>query len=297
MWQASTPSFLQYLQFEKRYSPHTVRAYADDLKEFAVFCAGYDPEFPLEKISPAIIRSWLASIRDEGKSAKTIQRKISSLRSFFKHLVRTGALKKTPMSAVNAPRAAKRLPVYAEEGDMQQLLNGIAFPDSWQGHTDKLMLTIFYHTGIRLSELVGLKEQQLDLRQLSIKVLGKGNKERIIPISSEMALQINGYVSEKRRLWGPSTDGFLLLNPKGKKLYPKYAYLRVRHYLGQVTTLQRRSPHVLRHSFATHLANRGADLNAVKELLGHASLAATQIYTHNTIQKLKDIYQKAHPKA
>jgi integrase/recombinase XerC len=207
-----------------------------------------------------------------------------------------GNIERTPMVNIVSPKAGKRLPVYIEEKDLATLFKHVSFPDTWKGSTDKLLVSIFYQTGIRLSELVNLKESQVDPGNRSIKVTGKGNKERIIPINKELIGLIESYCKEKRKL--PACDNtYLLVNEKGKKLYPKYVYLAVTSYLGEVTTLNKKSPHVLRHSFATHLTNHGADINSIKELLGHASLAATQIYTHNSIEKLKEVYKKAHPKA
>lgn len=291
--------FLEYLQFEKRYSPHTLLAYKDDLEEFTIYLVNvFGMENPaLSDISASLIRSWLASLKEEKKSAKTINRKISSLKSFFKYHLRRGNLEKTPMSAVTAPKVSKRLPQYVEQQDMGNLLNKVAFPDTWKGHTDKLLLSVFYHTGMRLSELVNLKENQVNAAGNTLKILGKGNKERLVPVGGELIAALQHYMRQKRaQLEAPDTT-YLLVNDKGKKLYAKAVYLSVREWLNAVTTIDKKSPHVLRHTFATHLMNNGADLNAVKELLGHASLAATQIYTHNTIEKLKDIYKKAHPKA
>jgi integrase/recombinase XerC len=289
-------AFTDYLRFEKRYSPHTVRAYQDDLTQFFEFAAGFG-ESRITQIRPSLVRSWLASFKDQGYHSKSINRKISSLRSFFKQEMRLGKLKHSPVTGVQAPKAGRRLPVYVEEKDMDNLLSRVEFPETWKGQTDRLLLALFYHTGIRLSELVNLQEGQVNFANRSIKVLGKGNKERIIPIHAGLGRQIRAYIREKRRA-GPEFDPKVLFTgPKGRKLYPKYAYLTVKKYLGLVTSLEKKSPHILRHSFATHLANAGADLNAVKELLGHASLAATQVYTHNSIQKLQEVHRKAHPKA
>jgi integrase/recombinase XerC len=201
------------------------------------------------------------------------------------------------MVNIISPKANKRLPVYVEQKDTQTLFAHVEFPDNWKGYTDKILLAVLYNTGIRLSELVNIRESQVDYGNRAIKVLGKGNKERIIPISQQLLGELEAYCREKRKQLDKPVESYLLVNEKGKKLYPKYVYLAVKKYLSMVTTIDRKSPHVLRHTFATHLTNSGADLNSVKELLGHASLAATQVYTHNTIEKLKDIYRKAHPKA
>ena len=289
--------FIDYLKFEKRYSEHTIRAYQDDLVAFFDFLQMEFGGMPLKEVGPPIIRSWLASMKDAGLSSRSVNRKISSLRSFYKFQLRTGGVESSPMGAILSPKTNKRLPVFVEQGDMAVLFDEIRFPEDWEGWTDRLALAILYHTGMRLSELVGLREKQVDTGNRVIKVLGKGNKERVIPVSPVLISAVEEYCAKKRaELERPDTH-YLLVGRKGKKLYPKYIYRVAREYLAQVTTIDQKSPHVLRHTFATHLMNQGAELNAVKELLGHASLAATQVYTHNTIEKLKDIYNRAHPKA
>lgn len=288
--------FLEYLKFEKHYSVHTIRAYADDLEAFAGYLRLDFAEAELKAVSAAMIRSWLASMRDAGLSARSVNRKISSLRSFYKYLLRTGAVEQSPMAAIIAQKAAKRLPVFVEQEQMAELFGEVRFADGWEGLTDRLLLALLYNTGIRLSELIGLKEGQIDAGNRVIKVLGKGRKERVIPVSGAMMSAMQEYREKKRSLAGADME-VLLVGKKGKRLYPKYVYRAVQEYLAQVTTIGKKSPHVLRHTFATHLMNEGAELNSVKELLGHASLAATQVYTHNTIEKLKDIYKRAHPKA
>jgi integrase/recombinase XerC len=289
--------FIDYLKFEKRYSPHTVRAYQDDLVQFADFIAVAFGVSALGEVTPSFVRSWLASLKDQKLSSRSVNRKISSLKSFYKYQLRSGVVEFSPMDPITSPKTSKRLPVYVEKKDTDILFEDIEFPGDWTGLTDRLLLTIFYHTGMRLSELVNLRERQVDPASRSIKVLGKGNKERIIPVSPALISLAGEYCRRKRQeLERPDTD-YLLVGEKGKKLYGKYVYRTVKKYLGQVTTVDKKSPHVLRHTFATHLMNSGADLNSVKELLGHASLAATQVYTHNTIGKLKDVHKKAHPKA
>jgi integrase/recombinase XerC len=290
-------SFLDFLKFEKRYSAHTIRSYQDDLVAFFDYTqlafGGMGPG----EVKPAVVRSWLASLRDSGLSPRSINRKISSLKSFYKHQLRIGGVDQSPMGAIISPKTRKRLPVYVEQGDMAVLFDQGRFTDDWEGRTNRLVLAILYHTGMRLGELVGLRERQVDGGNGAIKVLGKGNKERVIPVGPVLIGMIKEYCARKRaELEHPDVE-YLLVGVKGKKLYPKYIYRVVHGYLAQVTTIDQKSPHVLRHTFATHLMNAGAELNAVKELLGHASLAATQVYTHNTIEKLKDVYKKAHPKA
>jgi integrase/recombinase XerC len=289
--------FIDYLKFEKRYSAHTVRAYQDDLEAFWAFLGVEFGEMGVKDITPAVVRTWLAAMKDEGMSSRTVNRKISSLRSFYKFQLREGAVEQSPMTAIIAPKAGKRLPVFVEQGDMAELFESVRFPDDWEGVTDRLILAILYHTGMRLSELVGLREGQANGGTSSFKVLGKGNKERVIPVSPALMRMVEEYKRLKREELEGADVEFLLVGKKGRKLYPQYVYRAVKGYLAQVTTIDKKSPHVLRHTFATHLMNAGAELNSVKELLGHASLAATQVYTHNTIEKLKDIYKKAHPKA
>lgn len=289
--------FIDYLKFEKRYSTHTVRAYQDDLGQFVGFIGVQFGVTALVEVSSSFVRSWLASLKDQRLSSRSINRKISSLKSFYKYQLRNGLVELSPMDPITSPKTSKRLPVYVEQKDMDFLFGDIVFPGDWNGLTDRLLLTIFYHTGMRLSELVNLRERQVDAASRTIRVLGKGNKERIIPVNPALIHLAEDYCRRKRQeLERPDTD-CLLVGEKGKKLYGKYVYRAVKKYLGQVTTIDKKSPHVLRHTFATHLTNSGADLNSVKELLGHASLAATQIYTHNTIEKLKDVHKKAHPKA
>jgi integrase/recombinase XerC len=287
--------FINYLQFEKRYSAHTVRAYQDDLAQFFLYLETSFGELTLNTISAAFVRSWLASLKEQKITSKSINRKISSLKSFFKYQLRTGQLMKSPMAGIISPKSGKRLPVYVEEKDMQLLINHIEFPDDWLGKTDRLLIQIFYNTGVRLTELVTLKNHQLNTESATMKVIGKGNKERIIPLSASLVQEISCYLKEKQVSGRDSADT-LMVNDHGKPLYVKYAYLAVKKWLSQVTTIDKKSPHVLRHSFATHLMNHGADLNSVKELLGHSSLAATQLYTHNSIEKLREVHKKNHPR-
>jgi integrase/recombinase XerC len=288
-------AFLGYLQFEKRYSLHTITAYSNDLVQFFDFIETQYESMPLPQISGSMVRTWLASMKEADMTGKSLNRKISSLKSFFKYHIQQGLLKKSPMETVISPKISKRLPAFVAEEDMEQLLLNLSFSEGWKGLTEQRVIQLFYATGMRLSELIGCKETQLDLPKRIVKVLGKGNKERIIPISESLAKDLADYIAEKPE--AAQGNPALFVTEKGKALQPRAVYTFVKFYLSQVTTLQKKSPHVLRHSFATHLMNHGADLNAVKELLGHASLAATQVYTHNTIEKLKEVFAKAHPKA
>lgn len=289
--------FLDYLKFEKRYSIHTLTSYQTDLFDFINFLDAQFGAVSLKEVNHSFIRSWLAFLKNKGLSSKSINRKISTLKSFFKYHLKTGGIGSTPMAQVISPKISKRLPVYVQESDTHKLVVALQqSTEDWKSMNKKMLITIFYATGMRLSELINLKEKQIDFSKSQFKVLGKGNKERIIPASNEMLEMIREYQQMKKKNF-EKTDDFLLVTEKGKKLYPKYAYLLVNQVLEEASTLDKKSPHILRHTFATHLMNNGADLNAVKELLGHSSLASTQIYTHNTIEKLKDIYKKAHPKA
>jgi integrase/recombinase XerC len=293
----SIQPFLDSLQFEKRYSVYTIRSYQDDLIQFFDFLLLQFGDIAVKDISSSFVRSWLASLKDARLSAKSISRKLSALKSFFKYQMRTGVMEATPVANITAPKISKRLPSYVEQKEMATLFEHVGFPEDWNGKTDKLLISIFYNTGMRLGELVNLKEQYVDYSNKTVKVLGKGNKERIIPISMQLTQELRTYSEDKLKMIREPDKLYLLVNKDGKKLYSKYLYRAVNKYLKAVTTIAKKSPHVLRHSFATHLMNNGAEINAVKELLGHSSLAATQLYTHNTIEKLKDIHKKAHPKS
>jgi integrase/recombinase XerC len=244
-----------------------------------------------------MVRSWLAELKSKKSESRTINRKISSLKSFFKYQLKEGRIDVSPMVNVVSPKNKRRLPVFVKETETADLLNQLnSSTEDWQSLNAKLTLTLFYTTGMRLTELVNLKVDQLDFSRGQIKILGKGNKERIVPISFGVVQMIREYIQLRKKKFDLLPQ-FLLVTEKGKKFYPKYAYLIVKNSLKGITTLDKKSPHILRHTFATHLMDHGADLNAVKELLGHSSLASTQIYTHTTIEKLKNVYKKAHPKA
>ena len=291
-------AFIDYLKFEKRYSHHTIISYQNDLEQFFTYLQSQYDSPSLKEITHSVVRSWIVELMEDEIMAKSINRKISSLRSFFKYQLKLDTIDKTPMTNIVAPKVGKRLPVFVKEEDTRQLIESLnTATEDWNTLNAKMLVVLFYATGMRLSELIGLKESQVDKSKCSIKVLGKGNKERVIPVTKEVLAVIEDYKSHKRKQFTEWNEA-LLVTGKGKNLYPKYAYLLVKKYLGNKDfNLSKTSPHVLRHTFATHLTNNGADLNAVKELLGHSSLASTQIYTHNTIEKLKDVYKKAHPKA
>ncbi|MEK7226706.1 MAG: tyrosine-type recombinase/integrase [Bacteroidota bacterium] len=290
-------SFLEYLKYEKRYSAHTLTSYQTDLTGFYEYLNQQFGEISLKEMDHNIIRSWMACLKETKLTSKSINRKISCLKSFFKYYLRTGRIEATPMAKVISPKISKRLPVFVKEDDTKKMVETLnQSTEDWNTLNARMLITIFYATGMRLSELINLKEKQVDFSRSHIKVLGKGNKERIIPVGKKILEMISEYQELKKKDIVTS-ENFLLVTEKGKKLYPKYAYLLVNKMLGEASSLDKKSPHVLRHTFATHLMNNGADLNAVKELLGHSSLASTQVYTHNTIEKLKDIHKKAHPKA
>lgn len=288
--------FIRYLQFEKRFSPNTVTAYKKDLYQFSEFNLSLEPN--LLSISHQQVRTWIVSLMDNGIEPKSINRKISTLRSFYKFLQREGIINSSPMLHVKAPKIPKRLPVVITEQKMDSLLDAEhVFSDDFEGFRNRLILELLYGTGMRLSELVGLKNEDVNVYENQIKVLGKRNKERIIPISKVLAKLIADYQVLKTHQQFDLKPSSLIVTNEGKAAYPKFIYRVVHSILSFISTQDKKSPHILRHSFATTLLNRGADLNAIKELLGHSSLAATQVYTHNSVEKLKSIYKQAHPKA
>ena len=289
-------SFLSYIEYERRYSKHTIESYRNDLEQFGLYLKSEYQKDDMELASHLEIRSWIVQMMEKDITPRSINRKLSTLKSFFKFLMRKGVVKKSPLAKVLAPKTSKRLPVFVEKTGIERLLTDIEFPEGFEGARDKMILDLFYGTGMRRSELNNLKESDIDSYNAQIKVLGKGNKERIIPIQPQLRTALREYVDLKNQsIASPSV--YLCVNREGKLLNPSNIYQIVKKYLNLITTIDKKSPHVLRHTFATHLMNNGADINAVKELLGHASLAATQVYTHNTIDKLKNIYKQAHPKA
>ena len=289
--------FFKYLQYEKRYSPHTLTSYHTDLGQFADYLKEvYQLTDPAEA-DHAIIRSWILSLVQKHLEARSINRKIACLRSYYKFLLSQQRISVNPMLRIRPPKASKKLPGFVLEEPFNNLLNSFTFEDNFEGHRDKLILEFLYGTGMRLSELLGIEHPDVDLHARTVRVLGKGNKERIIPINDSLYFSLESYLAAKKTLPADNNSQKLLVTTKARPLYPKFVYRVVKKYIGMITTSEHSSPHVLRHSFATHLLNKGADLNAIKDLLGHASLAATQVYTHNSIDKLKSIFEKAHPKA
>ena len=286
--------FLEFLKFEKRSSEHTVKSYQTDLDQFQKYLlAQYECSAP-ETASPSILRSWVVSLMEEGLNPVSINRKIASLRSYYGFLRRKKLIDSDPSKILSALKTRKKLPAFVEEKSMEMLFDTELFSDDFEGLRDRAILEILYGTGIRLTELVNLEIKDIDLIGRTIRVFGKRAKERMVPVSSGLVEIVKKYL-EKRST--SENTSILILTDSGKPVYPVFVQRTVRRYLSAVTTLSQKSPHVLRHTYATHLLNRGADLNAIKELLGHANLAATQIYTHNSIEKLKKTHQQAHPKA
>lgn len=289
-------SFIDYLQYEKRYSVHTTTAYGTDLRQFFDYLEDQYELRDIQEVSHTHIRSWVVFMIEKGLSNHSINRKISCLKAFYKYLKRVGDIEVNPMSKVIAPKAGSRLPVFVEEKNMEALFSPAWFAPTFEGRRDALIIELFYNTGMRLSELIGLRESAVDLQQKQLKVLGKRNKERIVPMNETLVAITEEYLALKKEQAFSNSCGCLIVKIDGGRLYEKLVYRIVNHYLSKVTTLKKKSPHILRHTFATHMLNKGADLGAIKEILGHSSLAATQLYTHNSIEKLKEVHRKAHPK-
>lgn len=291
-------SFLQYLETEKRYSPNTVRSYLNDLDQFYSFqSARLNPTEPVQ-VSSHDIRSWIVNMLENGYSPVSIHRKISCLRVFYRYLRKEGIVKNDPLDKVVLPKAKKSLPAFVDEKSLDYLLDDFDFGDDFSGIRNRTVIEMLYHTGMRRSELTGLKDSDVDLQSGSLRVTGKRNKQRIIPLLPSFTITLGNYLKARKvHLDDDTAGGWFFVTDKGNKLYDKYVYNLVRKYLSMVTTIEKRSPHILRHTFATHMLNRGADLNSIKEFLGHANLSATQIYTHNTFEKLREIYKQAHPRA
>jgi len=287
--------FIQYLRFEKRYSAHTLAAYQTDLEQFRDYLTKEFSLTDLKLITHFHIRSWLAGARAEKQSARTINRKMSSLNSYYKYLRKMGLADKNPVRQLHAQRLPERLPIYLKESESEHLLQEVAFGDGFKGFTDRLICELFYSTGMRRNELQQLKEADVEWSLGQLRILGKGNKERLVPVSAALLDDVRAYIEEKGKLKQYNSE-YLFNLESGEPLYAGYIYRTVTKYLGETTTLKKKSPHVLRHTFATHLLNNGANIQAIKDLLGHSSLAATQVYTHNNIDKLKEIHKQNHPR-
>ncbi len=290
-------SFLKYIQYEKRYSKHTITSYQTDLLQFEKFISFTHKDLPVEKADHRIIRSWMVSLVEENQSPGSINRKIATLRSFYKFLLKEGSITTNPTQKIRVLKSGKKIPEFINETDILKMLNDHEFGEDFESKRDKLVLELLYGTGIRLNELIHIRESDINYQEQTLKVLGKRNKERIIPMNTELINLIHDYISVRNRDIGTNERGYLIVTNNKGKCYPMMIYRIVRKYLDFFTSIDKRSPHVIRHTFATHLLNKGADLNAVKDLLGHASLAATQVYTHNSLEKLKKVFDQAHPKA
>ena len=292
--------FLNYLTHERAYSLHTVKGYESDLREFGAYLANTENVLELADVDADLIRRWAVKLMEGGCKATSVNRKLSALRTFYKYLLRQGEIEVSPMQNVRGPKKKKPLPQFVREADMDRLLDDALRDDSWQGVRERVIIQLFYETGIRLSELVGLDEEDVDFARKAIKVMGKRNKQRVVPLGDGLVQSLKVYIEKKSEEFGCSS----VLNPqplfvtdKGTRVYPGWVYLLVRRNLSQVVTLKKRSPHVLRHTFATAMLNNSADLEAVKELMGHESVSTTQIYTHTTFEELKKVYSQAHPRA
>jgi integrase/recombinase XerC len=283
--------FFDYLSIEKRLSKHTVLAYTNDLSQCLKWLTEAYEIRQVDDISHSYVRTWLASLMNAGLDSKSINRKISALKTYYKYLFKHQLALKNPMLKVSSPKVSKKLPVFVTEDKMNEMLNDFEIHSNEEDSLAEDLLSTLYHTGMRLSELISLKKSDVNISQMTLKVLGKGNKERIIPMTNDLTQIVSKYLNS-------SIDSVFLYNtPKGKQLYPKFVYRSVNGLLNKYTTIKKKSPHILRHSIATHLLENGSELNAIKEILGHANLSATQIYTHNSIERLKKIYNLAHPKS
>ncbi|GAF03126.1 tyrosine-type recombinase/integrase [Saccharicrinis fermentans] len=289
-------SFFKYLEFEKRSSQYTLSAYRCDLEQFLSFCEDKNIH-ELGAITTKVVRSWVVKLVNDGMAPKSVSRKVTALKSFFKFQMREGVVEVSPVDGVVTPKIPKRLPVFVRDSEMNHLLDDVPFRDDYEGVRDKMILELFYGSGMRLSELVHLTDRNFDLREGVVRVTGKFNKDRIIPMYNELVSMVREYQKVRNREFGMNKVDAFFLTVKGAKVYHKLVYRVVNKYLGLVTTLHKKSPHVLRHSFATSLLNAGADLNAIKELLGHSNLNATEVYTHNSFEKITDIYNQAHPRS
>ena len=283
--------FIKYIESERRLSKHTVTSYKTDLNQFFSYINDFSMTQSVDEISFKIIRNWITYLFESGITSRTINRKISSLKSFFKFLEFSNLISVNPTLKIISLKNSKKLPSIVEQVDLDQLLDQKYFKNGFVGERDSLIIEFFYLTGLRLSELIEIKVNNIDFKNCSLKVIGKGNKERIVPLSFNLISKIDLLIKNY------NIKDHLFSNSSNEKLYPKKVYRIVNYYIGLVSSVKKRSPHVLRHSFATHMLNNGADINAIKEILGHSSLSATQIYTHNTVEKLKSVYNQAHPRA
>jgi integrase/recombinase XerC len=292
----SIESFLQYLQYEKNYSPCTIKSYKNDLLQFENFSSGDKTPLEPKEIDSASVRHWIVALMNEGYSPLSVNRKLSSLKSFFKYLCKNNYLELNPAKNVRGPKTAKPLPYFVKDLDMNELFTSWVGENSFESERDKAILDTFYTTGIRCAELVGLKNSDIDFRSNTIKVTGKRNKQRLIPFSDTLKQVLQSYIETRNEQTESSPEAFFV-RKNGKALSNSVVYNIVNSRLAEIPNLSKKSPHILRHTFATSMLNNGADLNAVKELLGHASLSSTEVYTHTTFEELKKVYHQAHPRA
>ena len=283
--------FINYIKSEKRFSNHTITSYETDLNQFFNYIEAESQITNPKDVSFKLIRNWISSLLENNLKSTSVNRKISSLKSYYKFLLVSNYVDTNPTLKLISPKSSKRLPVFVEKDNMDSLFDKDFFEDSYEGKRDKLIIELFYFTGMRLSELINIKTSDIDKVNSQIKVIGKRNKERLIPITFNTLKDLNEFINFYE------IENFLFVEGNGKKLYSKKVYRIVNKYLAKISSIKKKSPHVLRHSFATHMLNNGADINAIKEILGHANLSATQIYTHNSIKKLKNVHKQAHPKA
>jgi len=289
-------AYVDYLSLEKKYSSHTVLAYTRDLESFSDFCLQEYDSGLIKDCVYSQIRSWIVSLLGDGVSNRTVNRKVASLKSYYKFLLKVEGVKVSPLMKHKALKVSKKVQVPFSVKEMEEVLRGAGFDNTFEGERNRLMIELFYATGVRRAELIGLKVSDVDLKSKTIKVLGKRNKERIIPLTAVLVKGVGVYLEKRKRLVVEGEIDSLFLTKRGAKIYDSLVYRVINLYFSRASSKLKKSPHVLRHTFATHLLNEGADLNAVKELLGHTSLAATQVYVHNSMAKLKEVYSKSHPR-
>ena len=288
-------SFLQYIRTEKRYSRHTVTSYNNDLNQFFSWLEENRPGATAAGVTHGDVRGWMVSLLEGGSATGTVHRKISALRALFRYMRRHELISSDPVAGLKLPKKSKQLPVFVAEDALSRLLDDFRFGDNFSGLRDRIVVEFLYLTGMRRSELINLRDSDVDLSEGQVRVTGKRDKQRVIPLSAGFVRSLRSYIAAREE--AGFSGGWFFVTGKGNKMYDKGVYNLVTRYLAMVTTIEKKSPHVLRHTFATHMLNRGADLNSIKELLGHASLSATQVYTHNTFEQLKKIYKQAHPRA